>query len=327
MKINYFHRNKALGFSIQKVFRIVIDELKKKNEITEFYTPTLNSMPWDILKNSFYVFKNKKKGEIHHITGHIHDSILGLIGCKSVLTIHDLVFLDHVKNPIKKFYKWLFWLYLPIKIAKKVTCISEHTKKNILKYLPTDKLTVIYNAVDPKYQFSPKEFNVEKPVILHIGTGWNKNLERTIEALHGINCHLRIVGKIKQEMIDKLLFYNIDYSQTEGINDEEIIKEYCNCDIINFPSEYEGFGMPIIEGQAIGRIVLTSNIDPMTEVGLDTVYYVNPFDINSMHEGYLSIISQPELREKLIKKGLENIKRFGVDKIAQDYINLYQSIL
>jgi glycosyltransferase involved in cell wall biosynthesis len=284
-------------------------------------------MPWNVVKNCIYTFKYRNKEGINHITGHIHDVILALFHQHTVLTIHDLVFLDNVKNPIKRFYKWLFWLYFPIKLADRTICISSETRNNVLKHIRSDKLSVIMNPIDPCFECVEKKFNDKKPVILHIGTGWNKNLKRTIEALRGISCHLRIIGKINNDIIELLHDVRIEYSNVYNLTDEEIRQEYIHCDIVNFPSEYEGFGMPIIEGQKTGRIVITSHIEPLIEVSGGAAEFVNPKRVESIREGYIHIIRNKQYRENLIQIGLKNVERFSVQAIAKQYMNLYQGLL
>ncbi|MDE5417557.1 glycosyltransferase [Labilibaculum sp. DW002] len=325
--ITFFYRNPKVGFSIGKVFKTITDEMRQNEKMHEVFMPSEGSMPWDLVKNSWFTFKHRNKAGINHITGHIHDVVLGLFGCKIVLTIHDLVFLDNVKNPIKRFYKWLFWLYLPIKLANKVVCISNQTKNNILAHIKTDKLFVIENPIDPMFKYLPKEFNKEKPVILHIGTGWNKNLLRVVEALIDIPCHLRIVGKLSVEQNFALKKSGIEYSTIFNISDLEIKEEYVNCDIVSFPSEYEGFGMPIIEGQKTGRVVVTSQIEPLIEVSGDAVEYVKPLDVNSIREGFLSVIKNNDSRNSKIALGQKNVERYAVSKIAEEYKNVYKSII
>lgn len=325
--ITFFHRNHKCGYSIYKVFKTIEDELKSQNlEIEEYFMPSQYSMPWDIIRNSIFTFKHRNTKGINHISGHIHDVILGLIGCKTVLTIHDLVFIDNVRNPIKRFYKWLFWLYIPVKLANKVTCISNETKRKILKHIKTDKITVIYNPIDPAFKYIPKIFNEECPIILHIGTFWNKNLERSIIALEGIKCHLRIIGEIDNHILQLLQAKKINFSNAKDLSDEEIKQEYIQCDIVNFPSIYEGFGMPVIEGQQTGRIVITSAIEPIKEIAGNGAYFINPYNIEDLKTAYLEIIKNKNLREDLIKRGLKNAKRFETKNIVFQYLNLYNEI-
>tara|TARA_R110002049_G_scaffold195112_1_gene364186 strand:- start:9802 stop:10785 length:984 start_codon:yes stop_codon:yes gene_type:complete len=326
MKINFFFRHPKVGHSIHRVFRTLINEFDKTLDISIYEVPFTGSLPKDVLKNNIFTFKKRDKQALHHVTGHIHDVLLALIGVKTVLTIHDLVFLDNVKNPIKRCYKWLFWLYFPIKIADKVVCISNQTKRNILSKIKTDKLVVIHNAVDPIFKYSEKHFNKDKPVILHIGTGWNKNLEKTIKALVNIPCHLRIIGTLNDLQIELLLKYKIEYSNQYDLSDEDIRQEYINCDIVNFPSVYEGFGMPVIEGQQTGRVVVTSRIEPIIEVAGDAVAYVDPTDVDSISEAYCKVFANESFRNNIIEKGLENARRFSVKNIAQQYVTLYQNL-
>lgn len=327
MKITYFFRHNELGYSIQKVFKTMIFSIQKKNTIEIFYMPTKRSMPWNLIGNVVYTYRNRNKHGINHITGHIHEIILGLIGCKVVLTVHDLVFIDNVSNPFKKFYKWLFWLYLPIKLSDKVVCISNTTKNNILKHVKTDTISVIYNAVDPEIKYVAKDFNQAKPIILHIGTGWNKNLESVIKSLDSVPCHLRIIGPLTTIQKQLLSSYSIEYSNVSNLTDVQIREEYKQCDIVSFPSLYEGFGMPIIEGQKTGRVVLTSYIEPLIEVANESVCYVDPHNVVSIKEGFLEIINNRDFRNEKIRLGKINMERFSVEKIADEYVTLYQSLM
>ena len=85
--------------------------------------------------------------------------------------------------------------------------------------------------------------------------------------------------------------------------------------------------MPIIEGQQTGRVVVASKIAPLTEISGDAVIYVDPYDITSMHKAYLTAITNGEMREKYISKGLENVKRFQVENIANQYMRIYKTML
>jgi glycosyltransferase involved in cell wall biosynthesis len=85
--------------------------------------------------------------------------------------------------------------------------------------------------------------------------------------------------------------------------------------------------MPIIEGQAIGRPVLTSHRVPMTEISGDAVFYVDPESVDSMRQGFLEIIRNEILRKDIVAKGQNNVKRFDAEVIAEKYMALYNIIL
>jgi glycosyltransferase involved in cell wall biosynthesis len=269
----------------------------------------------------------KNSGKINHITGDIYYTVLGLPANNTLITIHDLGIYNNSKG-FKRIFFYYFWYYLPIKKAKYITCISEFTKKEIEKKIKcnVDKIKVIHNPISFSYTYSPKEFNEANPRILHIGTRPNKNLERVIEALEGIKCHLRIIGKLTSEQEKLLTEKKINYSIGINLTDEEMLNEYELCDIVSFPSLYEGFGMPVIEAQAVGRVVLGANIEPLIEISNQAMCCVNPYDADSIRSGFVKLISSKGYRNNLIEKGLENIEKFKPEVIANQYYKIYESI-
>lgn len=321
-KLFLLHRKAGVYYSIERVF----DQLQPKFS-KEFVVEKINLPYWgfsfkSLLGNVLFVLKYRNENV--HVVGDVHYCSIFLK--KSVLTIHDLCHLNRSKWDIKYWVIWLFWYYLPLKRAKIVTCISGEVKKQLENLFPfvKSKIAVIYNFVDESYSYKPKKFNATQPVILHVGTRANKNLLRVIESLKGVNCLLVIIGKCDEMIVDELRENNIAYRISYDLSDDEVRNEYENSDIISFPSLFEGFGLPIIEGQAVGRPVLTSNNPPMNEVGGDAAYYVDPYDVNSIHDGFVSIIASPSLRKELIKKGLNNVQRFSIYAVAQQYIQLYK---
>lgn len=85
--------------------------------------------------------------------------------------------------------------------------------------------------------------------------------------------------------------------------------------------------MPIIEGQAVGRIVLTSVIEPMTEIAADSAVLVNPESCDSIREGFTRIIEDENFRNEMIGRGFKNVARFSVDRIASQYDAIYGKIM
>lgn len=322
MKVTYFYRNHKVGFSIKKVADLYVNQMEDK-EIYEMPSPYASMM--SILKNMWFTFKHRNKSGINHITGDIHYCIIPLMHCKTVLTIHDTSAYD-CANGIKKVLIKYLWFIIPLKLASKVTCISTSTKVSLSRFTKRTDIIVIPNAVDPSFTYTPKEFNEATPNILLIGTNWNKNVESTIKALNGINCQVTIIGNLNISQKKALELNNIKYVNKSNLTDEEIKTEYKNCDIVSFCSLFEGFGMPIIEANAVGRVVITSKLSPMTEVGGKGAIFVNPHSIEEMSSAFKEVIRNKELRKRLIALGLENIKRFSLRKIVNDYIELYNSL-
>jgi len=326
MNITFFQRSPKAGFSIHRVFSPIINNLENEN-ISKFDVPCHRALPLSILRNIFFVFKHRNKHGINHITGDIHYCMIALYGCKTVLTIHDLSAMDSKTNPITKSLAKFLWFTIPLSIADKVVCISNHTKNDLMKITKRTDIEVIYNAVDPIFKTNNKNFNIFKPCILQIGTAWNKNILNIIEAVSSITCHLRIIGLCDISILNKLKLYNISFSIGINLTDYEILDEYKKCDIVSFCSIYEGFGMPIIEGNAIGRCVITSSIPPMNEIASNSACLINPNSIKSIRKGFSEIINNQDYRKQLIKNGRKNAERFQIFNTIKLYSEIYHSLI
>lgn len=93
-----------------------------------------------------------------------------------------------------------------------------------------------------------------------------------------------------------------------------------------FPSLYEGFGFPILEAMACGTSVITSNISSMPEVAGDAAVLVNPYNVDALAEAMHSILTDKDLKESLVKKGLERVRQFSWEKCAEETIRVYESL-
>lgn len=325
MKINFIFRKKGKAFSIEEVFESIISALPNDIEVEKTYMPYSRMTPINILRNIIY--SHKMRNEINHITGDVHISAIGT-GKNTILTIHDINSILK-GNIIKILFLKIFWFWIPAMIISKITVISEFTKEELIKVIPfaKRKISVVHNPYNELITFEPKIFDQNNPSILHIGTKENKNLIRVIQALSKIKCRLVIVGKLDEKQRKALADFNIEYSNKFDIPFSEINHLYHQCDIVSFPSLYEGFGMPILEGNKAGRPVLASNICSMPEIAGEAACLIDPTNIDDIKKGFLKIISNQNYREQLIENGYKNIERFKPEKISKDYIHIYNQIL
>ena len=247
---------------------------------------------------------------------------------RTVLTIHDLEVLKRLTGLARKVIK-LFWFTLPAQRVRYITVISEFTKQELLKVINVnpEKVVVIHNCISPAIKAFPKEFNNKKPNILHIGTAHNKNLERLIEAVDGLPVKLTILGHLRDNHKELLAKHHIDFDNFFNLPYNEVIRNYQEADLVSFVSLYEGFGLPIIEANAVGRPVITSNRTSMPEVAGDAALIIDPENTAEIRNAIIKILNDENLRNELIEKGKENVKRFSPAYIAQKYADLYEKMM
>lgn len=327
--ILFFRKKREAGnFSIERSFA----ETQKAFDEIDFPKPewfSVSHVSSGLLPRlKMMVEAYRHRGLVNHITGDINFLVLGLPPERTILTILDCGFLRHPNPVIRKIIKW-FWLDLPVWHCAFITAISESTKQEIMAYTgcAADKIRVIPVVIPCDFTHSEKVFNRDLPRILHIGTAQNKNLLRHIEALEEIPCVLHIIGKINQEVTDLLERKKVQYINEFELSSEQILKAYQECDLLLFASTIEGFGMPILEAQTIGRPVITSNITSMPEVAGDSACLVDPFSVASIREGVIRVIQDEAYRNALIQKGSENIKRYQPLSIAKQYAQLYAEVI
>lgn len=327
MKITYFQRRPYdFHFSIEKLFDTIRANLPAYIQWQNHISPHFSKGIFPRIKNIISARKNQ--GEINHITGDIHYISLGLNPSRTINTYHDFTFMQH-PNPIIRWLLKIFWIQIPVKRSRLVTVISEATKKDLQRYTrcKEEKIRIIPDIIHEGFIQTEKPFNKEKPRILHIGTKPNKNLERLITALNGINCTLHIIGILTDEQKSLLDQNKIQYTHESQISENELIENYQKCDLLSFCSTNEGFGMTILEAQSTGRAVVTSNISSMPEVAGDGACLVDPYSVSSIKEGIIKVIEDDDYRKTLINKGLINIKRFEPKRVAAMYAALYEDVL
>lgn len=327
MNLSLFYRHPLPEYhSIENIFDTVVPFLPDDVHVHKIYAPHKSIGFIKRIKIAWHARKNQ--GGINHITGYDHFIAPFLKKKKTILTIHDVGSIKY-GNFLKKFLLKLFWFSIPAKSVAYITVISEFTKKELLAYvnIKPDKVVLVPNCISKGFQYSPKKFNGHKPIILQIGTKANKNLTRVIEAIKDVVCKLLILGKLSAYQIDLLKSNKIEYENHFNISDDDLIKLYKRADIVSFVSTYEGFGMPIIEANAVGRMVISSDIEPMKTVAGNAAYLVDPYDVAAIRKGLQTLIKDASLRKRFIENGLQNAKKYSAASIAKQYHNLYLKVL
>lgn len=324
----FFLRKSNFGenFSLEKYFH----ELIKNHYDNKFIfklkiCPLISKGIFRRLYLMFWAYFNQ--GDINHVCGDVNFLSI-ILKRNTILTIADNYSLIRL-NGIKRILYFFFWVKLPLSRCVRIITISKKTKTEILKYLPNLKKKIFIIDVCIQRIFKKNYNNNINKIkkVLIIGTGINKNFYNSIIALSKINCELLIIGILDNQKILFLNKLNIKYKNYVGLTDLEVYKVYCQSDLLLFASFYEGFGMPILEAQATGRPVITSNIQPLLYVGGKYVLYVNPHSPKSIRSAVQKIITNSKFRKKLVNNGFKNVERFSVRSILQKHYDCYYELI
>lgn len=326
MEVSYiFRKRRSNAYSIESLFENIYHSVNSRNQFqtSKVEVPSIRNVASNIVRAA------KEQATVNHITGDIHYVALGLKKQRTVLTIHDCVFLTRYSK--WNFKYWLFkflWYQLPIWRSGTITVISEKTKQELVRLTGVDanRVKVVPNFYDPRFTFQPKEFNSAKPRILQIGTKENKNIIRLAQALNGITCELHIVGEPDAATLAALEANKIEFYTHANLSFEELQQQYVAADMVVFVSTYEGFGLPILEACAVGRALVTSNIAPLKDIAGAAACKVNPYSVLDIRRGICRIIEDAAYRDTLINNGWQLRYRYSIDNITSKYSEIYADI-
>jgi glycosyltransferase involved in cell wall biosynthesis len=325
VSVKFVERKYADTPSIEVVFRRIAEGLERKGVKTAFEKLPYGNGIFGIFRNLFSY--RGGVADIFHITGHSHYIGLVLPPDRTVLTIHDLGILK-VRSGLRRWVikKLLFdW---PVRRLKYITAISEATKQDLVRATGCEpgKIRVIQNPA-PERLNEKRRLPAAPPVILHIGAAPHKNLESLAEAINGFDCRLRVIGQLDKQQRGLLDSLKIRYDSVGPIGDREMADEYKNADLLVFCSTFEGFGMPIIEAQAAGLPVITSDLEPMNDVAGGGALLVDPNKPSEIRRAIGEMLGNERTRAELIDRGYENVSRFSSEKIVGAYLQLYEEVL
>jgi mannosyltransferase len=226
--------------------------------------------------------------------------------------------------------------------ASGVICISESTKRDLLKFVPgvsEDSIRVIYLGYAD--EFHPIQRNENQDSIVHAGlhnlpflvyVGDRSTYKNFKLAVHAVNqakgYGLVIVGGGKlsqsdQSMLDEQLRGR--YLHLDRLPNEELNRLYNNAHALIYPSSYEGFGIPLIEAMAAGCPVIATNTSSIPEAAGDAGLLVDEVSAEAFASKILEL-ENSSLREAVVQRGFKNAKRFSWERCYQETISFYREM-
>jgi len=265
---------------------------------------------------------------------------------KSVTTIHDLTtarYKNPDKNPAVFFIKQQIYkivIFYAAYKSKKIITPSNYVKTDLVNYthIKNSKITVTYEAADPINKSAKTIKSLEnKPFIFYVGRPTpHKNLWMLIDAFSSLRAIfpdllLVLAGKTDrnyQDLKQRVLANHLDNVVFSGfVSEEELKWLYAQAKAYVFPSLSEGFGLPGLEAMVNKTPLISSDKTCLKEIYADAALYFNPTDKISIAEAITAVINNPDIRNKLINKGLGRASQFSWQKMATETLDVYQQAL
>jgi len=276
----------------------------------------------------------------HGLSNELPVGISKLTSTKSIVTIHDLIFLRY-----PEFYPAVDRILYSekskraCKVADHIIAVSEATKRDIVHFFGTnpEKITVIYQAYDEIFAGDidkTEEEAPDRPFILYVGSiSERKNLKNLLQALTQISKEtrpqLKVVGKggsyeKKMKELTLSLDLNDDVRFLGHVENKTLRQLYKQSISLVYPSLYEGFGIPIVEALVCGTNVICSNVSSLPEAGSGLATLVDPHSIDEIQAAIEQVLKKPSADKKL-QIELVN-KRFNPIRHAQEVMSLYDRV-
>jgi glycosyltransferase involved in cell wall biosynthesis len=283
---------------------------------------------------------------LFHAAEHL---LLPLRGVPTVLTVHDLIFRRYPQHH-KPLNRWYLNATLPLycRRADYIIAVSEQTKRDVMAAygVPADKISVIYEAADARFRPQPAEavtevrarYRLPDRYLLFVGTiEPRKNLGRVLaafERLHaeGLTDALVIVGK-RGWLYDDF-FARLEQSSVKRavlfpgfVPDADLPAIYAGAQALAFLSEFEGFGLPVLEAMACGAPVVCSNSSSLPEVAGDAALRVDPADTDAITAALRRVVADADLAAELARRGVAQATRFSWQRAAAETLAVYRQLI
>jgi glycosyltransferase involved in cell wall biosynthesis len=270
-----------------------------------------------------------------------------LAPCPVVVTIHDLSFirLPALFRPVNRLYLTVL-TRLSARCAQRLIAVSLHAAAETTRLLgvPQERIDVVYHGVDPVFRPLPadqvaafrRRQGMPDRFVLFVGTlEPRKNLVRLVEAFARIrDGRTRLVLAGGKGWLYGELFARVEGLGLQGevvfpgyVNNDDLYLWYNAATALAYPSVYEGFGLPVLEAQACGTPVLTSDVSSLPEAAGDAALLVDPYDVEALATGLGRMLTDESLRLELRERGLVHAERFSWPRTAQQTARVYRRAL
>ena len=268
-------------------------------------------------------------------------------GIRTVVTIHDLIFMRHPEyyNPIDvAIYRWKF--RCACREADRIVAISECTRRDVaeLGHFPADRIDVVYQSIDHRFRRHvtdgeraevARRYALPHRYILFVGTiEERKNAGLVIEALPHIapEVHFVMVGRqtaYTRRILRRASALGVSdrVHTVSGVPDADMGAIYRSAEVFAYPSRYEGFGLPIVEAIQCGLPVVAATGSCLEEAGGDACFYVGPDDVQAMTDTLSRLLASPSLRRESVERSRNYIRRFENGDIARQMTEVYRRTL
>ena len=251
----------------------------------------------------------------------------------NVTTVHDFTYDYFYKGKRRGAFLHLWQRNRAIRNADAIVCISENTKRDLLKFLPDvnpEKVHVIYNAVSEDYHLIKNKNDDLKDTLLFVGERVAyKNGRWFAEAIKDTNYKVFFCGKPmgdEEKAFYDTIFGPDRYIVKVGVSNEELNLLYNSVKCLVYPSSYEGFGIPVLEAQRAGCPVIALNASSIPEVIGETPLLMKELTPSELLSK-LNLLDNADVRAEVIRSGLENSRRFSWDESYEQYRQLYHKLL
>ena len=268
-------------------------------------------------------------------------------GIRTVVTMHDVIFMRH-----PEWYGWLdrkiyAWKFRKTCLeADRIIAISECTKRDVMLFggVPAEKIDVIYQSCGTRYKMRESEkkkhevhtaYMLPERYIVSVGTiEERKNVMLAVKAMRLLpdDVSLVVVGRTTPygERVKRYAARNGLDRRVKFLHDvpaDDLPAIYQMAEACVYPSRYEGFGLPVIEAIQSGLPVVACTGSCLEEAGGNATLYVDPDDVCAMADAVKKVLKGAPAREERIAAGLDYIRRFENDGVAQRVLEVYDEIL